>query len=315
MGFQFTARGIQIVASLSQHLKTLTSIVQMAVALRHGKLFCTSLFIAVVNFPSGVKLMCGQHTCERRCHRVQDHSSTPCSRKVDQTCDRGHKFKISCGSKISGCKKCVVEDKETRRRAKRDLEMESKRQERQDTYAKKLEELDDEIDLFRRSMKYETEREDQARSLTQKRAHLQNLKETKARVDAARAIPKNTKPPSSSNGGQQGSSSGAKGIPEPLLGVKKEWEVMKSGGDQNEALDKLMDLIGLESVKEEFISVKSSIDLKIRQGVSLSQERLSCSLLGNPGTGTSQCLTLTTSNLGTNTVQVKPRSHEFGQSF
>jgi hypothetical protein len=53
----------------------------------------------------------------------------------------------------------------------------------------------------------------------------------------------------------------------------------------SEALNKLMDLIGLDAAKEEFLSVKSNVDTKIRQGVSLSEERLSCTLLGNPGTG------------------------------
>lgn len=56
-------------------------------------------------------------------------------------------------------------------------------------------------------------------------------------------------------------------------------------GTCNHALDDLMELIGLDSVKDEFLAVKSSIDTKIRQGVSLTEERFSCALLGNPGTG------------------------------
>lgn len=56
-------------------------------------------------------------------------------------------------------------------------------------------------------------------------------------------------------------------------------------GASNGALDELMDLIGLESVKEEFLARKSVIDLAIRQDTPLSDARFSCSLLGNPGTG------------------------------
>jgi hypothetical protein len=47
-----------------------------------------------------------------------------------------------------------------------------------------------------------------------------------------------------------------------------------------------MQMIGLEKVKEEFLAVKSKVDTALRQGVSMASERFSCSMLGNPGTGT-----------------------------
>ncbi|KAF9871866.1 hypothetical protein CkaCkLH20_10800 [Colletotrichum karsti] len=60
---------------------------------------------------------------------------------------------------------------------------------------------------------------------------------------------------------------------------------MKEGGASSAALDNLMGMIGLESVKEEFLSIKNKVDTSVRQGISLSKERFSCTLLGNPGTG------------------------------
>ncbi|CCC05205.1 unnamed protein product [Sordaria macrospora k-hell] len=41
----------------------------------------------------------------------------------------------------------------------------------------------------------------------------------------------------------------------------------------------------LEEVKQKFLDIKSKVDTAVRQGISLSKERYSCSMLGNPGTG------------------------------
>lgn len=45
-----------------------------------------------------------------------------------------------------------------------------------------------------------------------------------------------------------------------------------------------MGMIGLEDVKQKFLSVKAKVDTTIRQGVSLKGERFGAALLGNPGT-------------------------------
>lgn len=39
-------------------------------------------------------------------------------------------------------------------------------------------------------------------------------------------------------------------------------------------------------MKEQFLAIKNKIDTLVRQGVSLKEERLGVTLLGNPGTGT-----------------------------
>jgi DNA replication protein DnaC len=53
-------------------------------------------------------------------------------------------------------------------------------------------------------------------------------------------------------------------------------------------------LVGLESVKQQFLSIKAKVDTVVRQGVSLKGERFGAALLGNPGTGKtlnpSQCI-------------------------
>ncbi|TGZ77525.1 NFX1-type zinc finger-containing protein 1 [Ascodesmis nigricans] len=53
----------------------------------------------------------------------------------------------------------------------------------------------------------------------------------------------------------------------------------------NEHIDKLMDLIGLEEVKDQVLKIKAKIDVAMRQGIDLSDERFNVAMLGNPGTG------------------------------
>ncbi|KAL7934607.1 P-loop containing nucleoside triphosphate hydrolase protein [Trichoderma chlorosporum] len=231
----------------------------------------------------GALLGCGKHACERRCHRITDHSQVPCTKMMKKTCERGHNMKYLCGKENQGCELCAKEDEEMRRRIQRDFEMEKKRQERQEKYRRDLEEIDDEIDHHRRMMKYNQEEDDQAKELAEKKAHLTSLKETKARMEASKAAASKEKNAREEKKSQQERLS-YDWMDLDLPG--QEWEAMKSeDGAQNDALDELMGLIGLESVKREFLSIKCNVDTKIRQGVALSDTRLSCSLLGNPGTG------------------------------
>ncbi|KAJ4858252.1 ATPase family associated with various cellular activities (AAA) domain-containing protein [Trichoderma breve] len=233
----------------------------------------------------GAVLGCGKHTCERRCHRLTDHSQVPCTKMMKKTCERGHNIKYLCGKENQGCKSCAKEDEEMRRRVQRDLDMEKKRQERQDRYQRDLQEMDDEIDHHRRIMKYEQEEADQAKELAEKKSHLESLRQTKARIEASKAAAskqKNASDKEQKKSQQKQPSTNYADLDLPA----QEWEDMKrDDGARNDALDDLMGLIGLESVKREFLSIKTDVDIKIRQGVALSDTRLSCSLLGNPGTG------------------------------
>lgn len=199
---------------------------------------------------------------------------------VQKTCERGHKIKHLCGKENEGCKSCAREDEDTRRRVKRDLDMEKKRQQQQDKYRRELQEIDDEIDHHRRHMKYTQEEQDQEKELAQKKAQLQSLKETKARLDAEKSADAKSEKSSKKPQDKKPASSDSLGP------SAQEWEDMKRDtGASNGALDELMGLIGLESVKGEFLAKKSEIDLAIRQETPLSDSRFSCSLLGNPGTG------------------------------
>ncbi|KAI0597891.1 P-loop containing nucleoside triphosphate hydrolase protein [Biscogniauxia sp. FL1348] len=68
--------------------------------------------------------------------------------------------------------------------------------------------------------------------------------------------------------------------------AEEDWEHQKKyEGASNESLDKLMKMIGLESVKKQFLNIKTKVDTTIRQNTDLKDERFGAALLGNPGTG------------------------------
>ncbi|CAG7555760.1 unnamed protein product [Fusarium equiseti] len=73
--------------------------------------------------PCGAALSCGKHFCNRRSHRVKDHSNVGCAEKVDRTCARGHKPKVPYGDKCKSCIECTQEDEDNRRRIERNIEL------------------------------------------------------------------------------------------------------------------------------------------------------------------------------------------------
>ncbi|KAI8954428.1 P-loop containing nucleoside triphosphate hydrolase protein [Xylaria longipes] len=68
--------------------------------------------------------------------------------------------------------------------------------------------------------------------------------------------------------------------------AREEWIHRKiKGGEENEFLDKLMEYEGLEQVKQQFLDIKSKIEISKEQGRRLWSERFSVVFQGNPGTG------------------------------
>ncbi|KAK3320409.1 P-loop containing nucleoside triphosphate hydrolase protein [Cercophora scortea] len=252
------------------------------------------------NAPCNVKLKCGIHSCSFRCHRVTDHSKAECNQLVDKKCERGHKARVRCGRQGDGCQKCIKEDQEQERRIKRDLQLEEERLRRQEAYTQLLNEIQAKIDHQRLVNKIQAEEDEQKRTLEQQRADLAALKNTEARIrlqkqqkaEAARnrlVARQTVRPGDSSTEAAEKSDASVAGDAGGLLDsdtAEVEWKRLKKlEGAQSSSLDTLMGMIGLEEIKQEFLSIKSKIDTGLRQGISLASERFGCCMLGNPGTG------------------------------
>jgi hypothetical protein len=75
-------------------------------------------------------------------------------------------------------------------------------------------------------------------------------------------------------------------LPGPSLS-EKEWQRQKDFENaNNDAIDQIMEMIGLEDVKSQVLKIKAKIDTAIRQDTDFKDERFGVTLLGNPGTGT-----------------------------
>jgi len=71
-----------------------------------------------------------------------------------------------------------------------------------------------------------------------------------------------------------------------LSPAQSEWEHHKSvNGVNNAAIDAIMQMTGLEEVKQQVFKVLAKIETAVRQNASMKRERFNVTFLGNPGTG------------------------------
>ncbi|KAG5965117.1 hypothetical protein E4U56_001900 [Claviceps arundinis] len=187
------------------------------------------------------------------------------------------------GLEHNECPEYQKKEEHIRRRAKRDLEMEMARIRRQEEYQRELQVIQDELSRQRRLLKDEQETAEEKKILQQHRLDLEDLKET-VEIQNARKKAEET-----ATQNQAASSKDAQKhqVDAIVLGsVREEWEYMKREElAKSDVLDKVMEMIGLESVKRQFLEAKSTVDTAVRQGASTKRMRFGCSLLGNPGTG------------------------------
>ncbi|KAI1825953.1 P-loop containing nucleoside triphosphate hydrolase protein [Xylaria intraflava] len=223
------------------------------------------------------------------------------------------------------CQICRLEQEEKQRKARRDKDLELEREAKQRAYAKKLAAIKDAIAKQRQAAKDRAEEQMRAQTLHQFEAELARVTKEAKTGPARSALPPpreadngvlspRQEPPDTNQADQLNPSPGqlqtAQPEPqEPEPGsedtsdtphpgeeedtpirqqspAENDWQQQKTlEFASNEALDSLMGMIGLESVKKEFLTIKARVDTAIRQGVDLKGERLGTSLLGNPGTG------------------------------
>jgi len=68
--------------------------------------------------------------------------------------------------------------------------------------------------------------------------------------------------------------------------AKQEWERRKDEHfDSNAPVDELMELVGLEEIKEQFLAILAKVEVCKSQEIELDEERFNAVFQGNPGTG------------------------------
>jgi len=229
----------------------------------------------------------------------------PCKSIVTSQCVKNHKITRKCHDKAAAiCQKCEAAQRAEEKRRQRDHKLDQEREAKQQAYLARLVDIEDKIEHEKRLLKNRAEAAEQDAAIAQKEKDLENFKRRVAEPVGnthSPLIPTQKSNPNGAAPGQQNAvskplnTSGSQVKPtnkdmilpnEEQSDAKDDWEHQKKmDRAQSTTLDSLISMIGLESVKEQFLGIKSKIDTLVRQGVPLSGERFGAALLGNPGTG------------------------------
>ncbi|KAI6040717.1 P-loop containing nucleoside triphosphate hydrolase protein [Pisolithus marmoratus] len=260
--------------------------------------------------PCGMMLKCNVHFCALKCHPLRTapnqpniHATMLCKAPFSDKCPIGaHTITWKCHEgRPSNCKQCDKEMKRLERQAKRDLKAKEEREAAEREHDLRMLELEAKLQFEREALAELQKAKDRENEVRQKEKDIEDLKQ-KVKRAVARGDPKaqaghesqsQSNPPSRPHTPSQGPSSENnqptnQNIPRPKLesAARDKWEYQKQvEGVKNDAIDKIMDMTGLEGVKEQVLRIKAKIDTTKRQGVALDKERFNLVLLGNPGTG------------------------------
>lgn len=219
-----------------------------------------------------------------------------CHQLIRADCPKKHKLSWECGSgPPQVCAKCEAEKAEQAKRDKRDQELELRRQRKEREYITQMAALEHEFEYKRQLRQDEDLERERQNALRQRRLDLENMDAISQhmhdlRVNApqsqATSSVENSSQPSTSLA-QQPTLKGVNQMPRPQISkASEDWERQKSVlNSKNDAIESLMGMIGLEEVKEKFLSVKAKVETVLRQNTDLKDERFGAVLLGNPGTG------------------------------
>jgi len=227
-----------------------------------------------------------------------------CGSVVRSKCPIGHAQSWRCGKgKPASCRACENEKKAREKKKEEEFLRQLKREKEQEEFASQMTKVEEELRQVREAAADARKSKEMAQSLEQRRRDLENAKRLvksvpSATMTAGGAPAENHTPPG-----------GALDTPvqpivadatEPLHSQSEvqppnspseaDWDRQKRMENaSNDAIDSLMEMTGLEEVKAQVLKIKAKIDTALRQGRNLKEERYGVVLLGNPGTGESQC--------------------------
>jgi hypothetical protein len=232
---------------------------------------------------------------------------------MEQKCPKGHTIQWQCHQSHppAACSKCEKEKIDAEKQAKKKFEDQVKREMMIQQHQKDIEKIQEEIDETRQLMQDTKLQSEHNSILAQKKKDLAAAKEL-AKRNAAKTAPKpasstSTVLPTSPSDPVASTSAAIPAKSAPSIAPPKkenlqkhlqecldhngspsktEWQRQKDQENaKSEAIDSIMEMIGLEEVKSQVLRIKSKVDTSKRQGTDLGKERFGLILLGNPGTG------------------------------
>ncbi|CAG7971784.1 unnamed protein product [Penicillium salamii] len=226
-----------------------------------------------------------------------------CTKIVEWKCPRDHCLSLSCSQAKRSCRFCILEDQVKERKRKRDLALERERQRKQNEYAQHLAEAQEEASHLKRVRRDEFDNMERARVLEQHRQEIEGLKNPSLSVSQRKLnlAGTGTTSPTITEASMETSANSGSTIthnpsvestsrqiipPQKKSWAKNEWDHQKQFlNAQSQEIDKLIDMVGLETVKTKFLSIKEKVDLAVRRNKGFTRDRFGSVLLGNPGSG------------------------------
>ena len=243
-----------------------------------------------------------------------------CTEYFSSTCNAGHKQSWKCGDgRLKSCTKCEREAKLAKERQEQEIDAQKKRESQQQAHLAQMDVLNAQINKERQAREDARLEQERLQAIKQKEDDLATLRAQRStwqqmlspskilatasdifsrtadgRTDGrdVKTTPDNAPSVKAQTTSQMPSSDTTLTPPGrsfPQLAespTKKEWLRQKNiQGASNLSIDAIMDMTGLEEVKQKVLNIKTKIDVSIRQGASLKRERFNVVLLGNPGTG------------------------------
>lgn len=247
-------------------------------------------------------LNCGIHTCPQQCHQLFDHSKMKCESVLKEKCPKGHVKSWKCHATAPlSCHRCERDAKDLQQKQQKALEDQERRERADLKHAKQMAQLDEELEIKRQTQR-DTQLE-KARDLAIQQKKNEIIAATQSllpKTELQHERPRfSTDPlhiaPSRSNTNHDQSAlhlQPMNPIPRVSASTKREsaakdvWQRQKDvEGANNEAIDSIMEMIGLEDVKCQILRIKDKIDVGKRQNTSSKDQRFNVIFQGNPGTG------------------------------
>ena len=221
-------------------------------------------------------------------------------------CPEGHERSWKCHNPPRECAKCEAEKRRKQKELQRALKAQEKRAQDEQAHSEHMAMLDTLLAEERQRLREEQLARERALAVQQKKRDLADAQAmtlppidllSNPVIGAGGSSGKEPSPPpprapstSSNNHGTQppisADTPSHKWITRRHSPAKEEWERQKTMENaRNDAIDSLMDMIGLEEVKLQILQIKAKIEVSLRQNADMSSDRLNVSFLGNPGTG------------------------------
>lgn len=225
-----------------------------------------------------------------------------CEHVLQDKCPKGHIKSWKCHAKApASCLRCDNDAKILQQKQQKALELQQKREKLEREHMKRMAELEEQLELRIQELRDARLGKERSIAIELKKKDLADVTQSAIKTsdpsqkDSGIAM-NPTKAPLDSPVSDLGQSAqhdrSPKQTSKQKSGLKREsaarneWRRQKEvEGITNDAIDSIMEMIGLEDVKVQILRIKAKIDVGIRQSVSSKDERFNIVFQGNPGTG------------------------------